>query len=162
MTQRPTFQAQIAHGGSRGATNLHGERSIEQRLAALERIVSETPRFKVGTITISSGTGTEAFTGVGFKPRLLLLYGTVFGDSDSVATMVQGAATSSTAYASAIRIDSTDGQRYDAAKLYVVLSDNNATVDADGDLDSFDADGFTIDRTTSAGVSLTLGYIAIS
>lgn len=40
MTQRPTFQAQLDATTRRGATSLHGERSVEQRVAELERSAS--------------------------------------------------------------------------------------------------------------------------
>lgn len=40
MSQRPTFQEQLAQAGPRGATSLHGERTLEQRIAALERASS--------------------------------------------------------------------------------------------------------------------------
>lgn len=162
MTQRPTFQAQLADGGKRGATSLHGERSLEQRVAELERIVSQTPRVKVGSITISSGTGTQAFTGVGFRPRLVLFFGTAQGASATVGTLMVGAASDSGAYASCVRADAADGNRASSANAYAVLTNNDATIDARGNLHSFDADGFTLNRTVSAGVAIELGYIAIS
>lgn len=114
----------------------------------------------VGNITINSGTGTQSFTGVGFTPRLLILFGTE-GSDGSVGRLMIGASDGTNEYAACIRADSTDGQRNSGTTLYRLLNDNDGTADATGTLDSFDSDGFTIDRTASAGISITLGYIAI-
>lgn len=162
MTQRPTFAAQTNPGTRRGASNLVGELSLEQRVTALEAMLGQSPQFATGSITVSSGTGNESFTGVGFKPRLLILFGTVFAASASVATFVWGASTTDGSRSSAIRVDSTDGQRTQQGTAYTVLDDNDSVIDAEGTLVSFDDDGFTLSRDVSAGTSLTLYYVAMS
>lgn len=115
---------------------------------------------KVGQITISNATGTQAFTGVGFQPRLLVLFGTAASASAAVHNWFMGATDGTTEYASATRSDSTDGQRVTMAQAYCVITSNTSTASTYGGLSSFDSDGFTLNRVAAA-IAVTANYIAI-
>jgi hypothetical protein len=160
MTNRPTFRAQLADTGHRGATSLVGGATLEQRVAALERTASQSPRIKVGTITINSGTGSQSFTGVGFQPRAIILFG-ANGASGAIGMFTFGVSDGTGSRLGVMRADATDGQMNEGAFAYGFITTNASTISARGTLTSFDDDGFTVDRVASSGSSHLLSYIAI-
>jgi len=118
---------------------------------------------KTGEITVSTGTGNQSFTGIGFRPTNLMLFTAGGGGASGSEGMFGFGAASDTSseVASAIRADSTDGQKSSGTgRIYRILDDNDATPDADGSLVSFDADGFTLNRDTSSGANHDIAYIA--
>jgi hypothetical protein len=160
MSQRPTFRAQLDSQRPRGATSLIGEQTLEQRVAALERAMPRLPQLKVGTITINSGTGSQSFTGVGFQPRMLILFASN-GSSAAIGMLTVGVSDGSSHRAAVMRADATDGQMNQGDFAYALITTNASTLSARGTLTSFDEDGFTLDRVASSGSSHTLSYIAI-
>jgi hypothetical protein len=160
MSQRPTFRAQLDSQRPRGATSLIGEQTLEQRVAALERAMPRLPQFNVGTITINSGTGAQSFTGVGFQPRMLILFGTN-GASGAIGMLSIGVSDGTSHRVGVVRADATDGQMNQGNFAYALITDNSSTLSARGTITSFNEDGFTIERVASSGSGHTLSYIAI-
>lgn len=125
-----------------------------------------------GQINSKASTGTQAYTGIGFIPQVLLLlkpHGqgttTTAGGGVTVAPSFGWAAsTTSRASMAAIDVDgqaAADSARYQRTdKCYTVLSTTGAVL-IEADLTSFDADGFTLNWTTASGTARTVIAIAL-
>lgn len=112
---------------------------------------------KVGSFTrdISLATGSQSVTGVGFTPRMLILFGTIDNGASSWG-MADGTSQG------CIFRRPTDGAIYQAA--VVAQFQNNVTPDqAYASLSSFDADGFTLSWTkqNSPTGTATIKYLAV-
>jgi hypothetical protein len=132
---------------------------------------------KVGNITspTSGTTGNQSYTGIGFQPDLLILFGshaTASGTVTSGATYCVGFATSATGQVSISgvikdAVTTTSTQRYQRsnnAVCYALMDIATTTTKAlEGALVSMNADGFTINWTTvgTNGASKPVNYIAI-
>lgn len=132
---------------------------------------------KVGHITTptSGTTGNQAYTGIGFQPDVLILFGNIGTSSGSNARHYDqcvGFATSSSNQACSINVSkdavsTTSAKRYqrsDNAVCYALLDTTTTTTKAlEGALVSMNADGFTINWTTvgTVGASKNVNYIAI-
>ncbi len=121
---------------------------------------------KVGQLTGNGASGSQAVTGVGFQPDLLLF---LFSAQTGTATansirFCLGAATSATdRVASCIAHNNNQaatvvasGQRSDAC----ILGSSLSTINLEGDLVSMDSDGFTIDWQVGTTTN-TVGYLAL-
>lgn len=131
---------------------------------------------KVGTTAQRTTTGTTAVTGLGFQPTALLMFSNGQVASASVANVAGmlniGAATSTTNRQAATFGRAHNGSSYPgtaqtlaSAKVAVhhapaTSAPSGSTLAADGDLSSFDADGFTLNWTTVDGTARTWGWIA--
>jgi hypothetical protein len=127
---------------------------------------------KAGSLTAPASTGAQAYTGVGFQPRAIFVMGShqaLSGSPFDGYHAMFGAASGPTARAvvSAAHVDASDPLQcdHDSDTGHVVkaLTAGTPTVDLAADLDSFDADGFTLDWTTvgtGAGVS-QFSYLAM-
>jgi hypothetical protein len=121
---------------------------------------------KVGTFTEKATTGSQGYTGVGFQPKALIIFGGALGGANTEAKLHFGAGTSSSArYAQGI-------YSRDAAATSVAGRDGsaslilNATASGMGDrgqadLTSLDADGFTLNYSVVSGLSRTHNYMAL-
>ena len=123
---------------------------------------------KVGSITQATSTGNQAYTGVGFEPKILIFFGnTSTADGNGTGTSFNfGVATSS----SDRRCMSINGA--DAASRTITYASNVkcyscfdndlfATKLAEADLVTMDADGFTLNWTTADASARIVNYIAI-
>lgn len=128
------------------------------------------PRFKVGNITVNSGTGGQAFTGVGFQAKSLLITGFNWiaqSTPTTHASWTLGAATSSTerktiAVRDVDNVATTSAQGYQNDLFYAGIHDTSgSTLQQTFDLTSIDPDGFTINRTASPGFNSQQLYLAI-
>lgn len=124
---------------------------------------------KVGVFGTGTSSGSVAVTGVGFQPGGVMLAScfTVTGvnavDSSAYGSSL-GFATSSSARLTVSTLETgtsttAAGSMLDTGHIFSLLS-AKTTVYSDADFTSCDADGFTINMTTAAGVSLELGYVA--
>jgi hypothetical protein len=122
---------------------------------------------KVAPFTIPDSTGTEAITGVGFQPDLVLVCGTVTNNVNEGFEglfMHLGVATATDQWCMSVWAPDNSSppdrtRRWHDSKFIAQL--NGAANDFEAALDSFDADGFTIDVTDAPGVPLAALYIAI-
>jgi len=123
---------------------------------------------KAGSFALNTSTGNQSVTGVGFQPEAIIFVGnnlTADGNAAN-ATLILGFATSSTnrTTQSTRGFDGsnpTDASRSTVATKVVSLANSSDTIILDADFVSFDADGFTINITTSDGVAYIMNYIAL-
>jgi hypothetical protein len=116
-------------------------------------------KYKVGTFSSSSSTGNQRITGVGFRPRLLVLgMGSGAGDA-IVAALGWGTSSTERVAVFGFRSDDTNtgGVTTDTARI-IQWTDVAATVVGRADLVSLDSDGFTLNWTVAQ--SRTIAYIA--
>jgi len=126
-------------------------------------------QYKIGTETQKTSTGTKATTGVGFLPTGLL----VFGANNTTSTAIADHARLSIGAASSVGVEksifggATDAQAdgvadsiYSATKLLVHATEGTPTTNAEADLSSFDAGGFTVDWTTADATAREFGFVA--
>ena len=128
--------------------------------------------FKVGTFTkiTSAAPVDQAITGVGFTPKALILFSTQSTSEDTAAggqAFAMGASDGTDERSiwagSADAVSVSDANRYaNDAKVVCLRSPNSGgALQAEADLKSFDADGFTLTWTTNDANAFTIKYIAI-
>lgn len=121
--------------------------------------------FKVGDFAKPTAIGTQAITGVGFTPKAGIFWSQLAaaGIADSISVGM-GVTDGTTEYA--VGIGDADGRttttnvnrRITTTKgPYSVTS--SAALAAEGDLQSWDADGFTINWTTANATAGRVGYM---
>lgn len=125
---------------------------------------------KSGTITQPAGTGNQAYTGVGFTPKLLLLFASdqTAAGTAADATLTLGAIAASDC--TGITASSADAAGTSAARRRVNLPTGSGRVvmvkhDAStlGQVDdvSFDSDGFTLNWIATDGTARRWHYLAL-
>lgn len=125
---------------------------------------------KAGVITLNTGTGPQAISGVGFQPVAVLFYATPHTTADAAnnasAKMMVGAATSSSARwaHSVFDVDGTGSgdcqTRFTAGKCLLDIDSAGAVLWA-ADFTSMDTGGFTIDITTAPASAFLVYYLAV-
>jgi hypothetical protein len=123
----------------------------------------------LGTIAAKTTTGNQAYTGVGFQPTALMLFAGKWSteplNTNTNGAFTYGFATSSSARGAVAQRskNSVNPQvakhRQSASKVAISLTD--AGVFTEADFVSFDADGFTLNYTTSGGTADTIYYLAL-
>lgn len=116
------------------------------------------PSFKAGSFTrdISTASGSQAVTGVGFKPRALLVFAVVDNTSQMSVGMADGTTDNSVADRNGV-----SANQYAASGNLIELIVSGAA-QYSGTLSSFDNDGFTISwtKTGSPTGTATCYYMA--
>jgi hypothetical protein len=126
----------------------------------------------VGTFAKRTGTGTQAITGMGFKPKALFFWsmGATVADSGFENADLQHyfgltddslrqAGVSHTSGDGLTSSDTAMGHRNDKALIVVDLG---GTLNSLGAVQSMDADGFTVDWTVSTGAAgILINFVAI-
>lgn len=123
---------------------------------------------KQGTITEPGSTGALATTGVGFQPKLLILYGNNAtasgGHVDAVFCMGWAVSSSDCRYNSFASDDAVSvsraHSRHSATHCYGIIAPTN-TLLCEAALQSFDSDGFTLNWTTVSATGRLIHYLAI-
>lgn len=126
-------------------------------------------RAKVGAITqATDGTGTEAYTGVGFQPEALVLFGpNLAAESTTTAKMAFGVASSTTARWSTANSHTDTGTTFTADKNWYTnritqsVLDGTPTQESAADLTSFDSNGFTLNYSVNDNVARNIYYLAL-
>lgn len=122
---------------------------------------------KVGSFIQPTATNASfAVTGVGFKPKALILFATdqtTTGTGTDIAYH-QGMATSTTNRAAAsdtqLTATNTSYRYHNDTKCFVVMP-TSGTLAVAADLVSFDADGFTLNFSTVDSTARIIGYMAL-
>ncbi len=126
---------------------------------------------KVGTQTVTSAGGSQAFTGVGLQPAVILISASESSTADGPLTTearfglgvstgsAQWAITSMQQGLEPTTVNAASGSA-DAAILRV--NQTLGTLSAKVSVSSLDSDGFTISKTTPPGANIRVGYLAIS
>jgi hypothetical protein len=116
-------------------------------------------RVKVGTFTSSGSTGNQSITGVGFKPRLIILG---FGFGDGTAFSVGFGWANSDAQASVVSVYAEDGGAVGSQgtndTFVIQRSNSTGAAVARASLVSMDSDGFTINNTVASATLMS--YVA--
>lgn len=125
---------------------------------------------KVGSFTKTTGaaTASQAVTGVGFQPTLLLLFTVANTATNTVGTgvrtgigMTVGASTSRSVSEGCVSAASpTNTSQRGANKALTIVAGGESLV-AECDLTSFDSDGFTLSWTTNDANAYHIGYLAL-
>lgn len=126
--------------------------------------------FKTGSFTSRTTTGTDTVTGVGFTPKLILLWTTAGGTESTYAarfTLVYGGAVDTTAanqqviFATSRNSGATSyaEEAFQSASAYTYVDD--ATITATGVISAIGADGFTMNWTLNDGVAKLIYFICI-
>tara|TARA_B000000437_G_scaffold217045_1_gene194075 strand:- start:224 stop:613 length:390 start_codon:yes stop_codon:yes gene_type:complete len=126
-------------------------------MAALSSLVAGAPAVHIGHFITNTSTGTQAITGVGFKPSWIIVTGAQTNADAAALSSVNGYYDGTTYYTHGKTIN-TAATIYQStgSKLYIVY-DVSANENR-GVISSFDADGFTINKET-ANNALTIFYI---
>jgi len=130
-------------------------------------------QFKIGTFNKSTNTGTpvnQAITGIGFTPKALILFSTQVTAEDSNSAGLgfclgfsDGTDERSIWTGSKDNVGISDGNRYasDSKIINLRSPSSGGALQAEADLKSFDADGFTLTWTTNNASAFIIKYIAI-
>lgn len=128
---------------------------------------------KVGTFDQKTSTGTQAISGLGFQPEIVIFfssgataddtyqasYNGMFGITTGTAAADNGSVAAATQDAQTTGAHQSSGR---AAQKAITFCEWGEVVLSEADLDSFDADGFTLDWTTADAVARKINYIAVS
>lgn len=129
--------------------------------------------FKAGTITSPTTTGSASFTGVGFRPKVILLFFEKQTATGSGVDYLHGAgfaySNTNRRAVSSVYLDGVAGGTINMARAQSnehVLYAYNTTAGSTSaflvaDLISFDVDGFTLDFNTVQGSGYLIGYVAL-
>lgn len=126
--------------------------------------------FKVGTETQKTSTGTKATTGVGFPPDLLLVWSVgspnllaedATGAKLTLGAAVRGGSEGCVWTGGVDAVSTTDENKSSVTTKVLRMAASPSTVEAEADLSSFDADGFTLDWTTADTNAREFCYLAI-
>ena len=127
-------------------------------MAALSSLVAGAPAVQVGHFTTNTSTGTQAITGIGFKPNWIMVVNAQDTGAADALECICGYYDGTTYFTFGHTIYEIPEiyKSSNAAALYQVydVSGNNNV----GTVSSFDADGFTINKT-SANNELKVFYI---
>lgn len=116
---------------------------------------------KVGNFAAKTTNGSQAITGVGFQPKLLIFVvqnRTTDGDDASSGKLGFGIGVTSS---SRVALGVADAARRHDNGSCLVLVNGAGTVILAADLTSMDSDGFTLNWTTTSGAAPIMLYIAV-
>ena len=122
---------------------------------------------KVGTFTAKTSTGTQAVTGVGFRPKALIVYatlqtGTGFAAHDrALFGFSDGRSNRCVAWASDDAVATSNCGRLLDVNLVAALTDGTPTTGVKASVVSFDSDGFTLNYSVGAGSAWVIHYVAL-
>ena len=128
------------------------------------------PQFKVGNFTQKTSAGSDAITGVGFTPRAIILTsvdntaaaGTVADQRFSLGMASDAAEEACIWYGDEdAQADTIADSDLDRAASIKMMTAGTPTIEAEADLTSFDADGFTLNWSTADAVAREIVYVAI-
>lgn len=125
---------------------------------------------KAGVLNVSSGTGSKAFTGVGFQPDFIILNDPNLPQGalpQSAANMAGSMVFATSAASGGIAFSTQSGQNPSTVSSYEIstalpLFSWNTGVLAQATLTSFDSDGFTLNYTTNGIGNHQMAYLAIA
>lgn len=126
-------------------------------------------KVKVGSLVLKSGLGLQQITGLGFRPKALIVYYSGLGSPGFSGSLYGGVGFSAgggASYAVALRTSnggasSSSGRAFQTCLVTSINGGNNVALTID--LESFDSDGFTIDIVVNndGWAGYLFNYIAI-
>jgi hypothetical protein len=165
---RPLFQrlfdqirdAFNGHKAEKASDSVLGHIKIGAGLSIDAGGVAVATGFKVGTFTrdTSLASGTQAITGVGFKPRVVLFLASISGAVGEMSIGLDDLVTPTTL------LDNYGGSAnsYSNNPVSISLNQNNVAT-YKGVISSFDNDGFTLSWTKAGAKTgtMSVSYLAI-
>lgn len=128
----------------------------------------EQVRAKAGYFDLSTSSGTQAVTGVGFQPKAVMFGASTSSTTEGVATnearFALGAMTSAAQWSgSAYGSDNVSPtQEYSVGRTdAAIVRIGSGTTTALAAYSSLDSDGFTINKSTPPGGTVRVGYLAL-
>lgn len=120
----------------------------------------------VGTFTktTSSSPVSQAITGLDIEPQAMMFFGvgmTALDTTNNVAMMFQGGSDGATSAAGGWLFDENDTYST-TSRTYIHNITDTSSVEAGANLDSFDANGFTLDWMTNDAAATYISYIALA
>jgi hypothetical protein len=124
---------------------------------------------KVGSFAANTSTGDQAVTGVGFTPKAIIFFGsavTATGFSAGAQAFFGFTAGASESFCGTLASDdnanpSNSAKRAAAKCIAMLTSGATNSADAEADLKTFDADGFTITWTDAPAAAYLVNYLAL-
>lgn len=120
-----------------------------------------------GSFTAKTSTGSQAYTGVGFTPKALIMWISNVTAAGYLpdASLGFGASDGTTDRGAAMWVDDNVGtddsaNRHDTKSLLLITS-GTSTVGLAASVTSFDSDGFTLNYSTADGTGYLVNYIAL-
>jgi len=136
-------------------------------LASTHQITKVSLLVKEGTFTKTTVTGNQNVTGVGFKPKALLLFTTrqnSTGSTDIYNFAIgfsNGSSSRSIGVASDDNVATSNAGRAFGTQALRILSAGTPTVTAQANVTSFDPDGFTLNWATNDSTASIIHYVAL-
>ena len=127
---------------------------------------------KLITFLKKTSTGTQAVTGIGFKPRAIIFFwGGATGNASFRGGVWQGAGFVARSAADVITQHSTSWSSQDAQTSSnssrrvtgkaISIGQYGEAIESEADITSLDSDGFTLDWTTASAVAMNISVLAI-
>ncbi len=122
---------------------------------------------KKGSFTAKTSTGSQAYTGVGFQPKALIMWVTPATAEGFVADaglgigLSDGSTDRGVAMWSDDNVGTSDSANRHDTKSLLFIKDTSSTVGLAASVTSFDSDGFTLNYATADGTALLVHYIAL-
>ena len=116
--------------------------------------------FKVGSIDQPTSTGNQAYTGIGFQPKGLILFTTnqtAYGNIDA-GVIVQGFSDGTNDTAQFVEVNADADTTSSGLSTTQIINNTVETVNAT--VNSFDSDGFTLNWGAVEGTVRKVGYVA--
>ncbi len=141
-------------------TGPNGENALDSDGGAGATVVT-------GSFTKATATGNQAVTGLGIRPKALILFTTrqtVEGYTDTV-DLAFGFTDGARQACRMVWVDDgtlTMSNASTQSDSHLIRLINDTSVEAVGDIVSFDVDGFTINWTTNDGLASQVHYIGIA
>lgn len=144
--------------GSEGETSLldQSRGQLEEKAEGAYNVI----RNKIGTFSRDTAvaSGTQAVTGIGFKPQVVLF----FMGGDSAAGIASWGVDNKTTVGCQFDINATTADAYDASTARSIFANQGASVTYEGELLSLDLDGFTVNWTRQGATSGTIEIIYVA
>lgn len=128
----------------------------------------EQVRAKAGYFDLSTSTGTQAVTGVGFQPKAVIFGPSTSSTTEGVATnearFALGAMTAASQWSGSTygNDNVSPTQEYSVGRTDAsIVRVSGGSTTALAAYSSLDSDGFTVDKSTAPGATVRVGYLAL-
>lgn len=144
-----------------GVTTIDNSKITDKRTIATPKLASgsvtadkRSGGYYIGTINISSGTGNQSFTGVGFKPKLVKF--TWSNQSTGTIAKAYGHMTDNGQYTTAESYDASNRAYTVSTTRCFITANTVGAVNREYSYVSMDNDGFTINRNVNTGTPVLI------
>ena len=165
---RPEFPEQPFGFPHSGARSMPGVLSEARRLAAVEALARQAMggalKIAFGSYSTASNTGTASISGLGFKPRAVIVFGSPNTGTSAAwsgtGMAVQDGSSISQGCIASTATPSNAAQARSSSDFFRIIG-ATGTVLKQFEMTSFDADGFTFNRIINNATAYGLYYLAL-